>query len=350
MNVMQHMTRFLLLLAESGFIPDSLIKIAVRYISSRRLIESTHSNNKDEIISALSKGAVAEKTYDANEQHYEVPPEFFNQVLGSNLKYSCSLFDNDHSLDEAENSMLKLYLERADIKNGQDVLDLGCGWGSFSFFVAKKYPNTNITSISNSNDQITYIKNEAQKRGLSNIKAIKMDVNNLDLDNHFDRIVSIEMFEHLRNYKSILKSLNKLLKPDGRLFIHIFCHKELTYFYELKNNFDWMTKYFFQGGIMPSRDIFEYFEDELVIINQWNINGNNYSKTCKAWLNNHYKNKKKILEIYRKYYDKPKIWYNRWRIFFLSCDAFFALNNGKEYFVSHYLLKKSDKKVVSTKS
>ena len=168
-----------------------------------------------------------------------------------------------NSLDEAEKSMLKLYIERADIENGHEILDLGCGWGSFSIYVAEKYPDTKITSVSNSSDQITYIKNEAQKRGLSNIKAYRMDVNSLELDTQFDRIVSIEMFEHLRNYKLILNSLNNLLKPDGRLFIHIFCHKKLTYFYEMKNNFDWMTKYFFQGGIMPVKDIFEYFNDDL---------------------------------------------------------------------------------------
>ena len=337
------MARFLLSLAESGLIPDALIKIAVRFITNKRLNESSNNDNKHEIISALSQGVVAEKTYDANEQHYEVPPEFFNQVLGANLKYSCSLFENANSLDEAERSMLELYIDRADIKNGHDILDLGCGWGSFSLYVAEKYPDTKVTSVSNSSDQITYIKNEAQKKGLSNIKAYRMDVNNLKLDTQFDRIVSIEMFEHLRNYKLILNSLNVLLKPDGRLFIHIFCHKKLTYFYEMKNNFDWMTKYFFQGGIMPSKDIFEHFSDDLDIINQWDINGNHYSKTCKAWLDNHYQNKKKILEIFEKHYDKPKIWFNRWRIFFLSCEAFFALNNGKEYFVSHYLFKKHDK-------
>ena len=336
------MTRFFLSLAESGFIPDTIIKIAARYISNRRLNQDFTGDNKDKIINKLSKGVVAEKTYNANEQHYEVPPEFFNFVLGVNLKYSCSLFDRVDSLDEAEESMLKLYIERAGIKNGHEVLDLGCGWGSFSLYVAERYPNIQITSISNSNDQITFIKKEAQKRGLLNIKALKMDVNNLKLNKHFDRIISIEMFEHLRNYKLIMNSLNNLLKPDGRLFIHIFCHKEHTYFYEIKNNLDWMTKYFFQGGIMPSKDIFEYFDDELEIVNQWDINGNHYSKTCKAWLNNHYKNKKKILDIFKRHYDEPKIWFNRWRIFFLSCEAFFALNNGREYFVSHYLFKKCD--------
>ena len=335
------MTRFLLLLAELGFIPDALIKIAARYISNRRLNDES-VGNKDKIISALSRGAVAEKTCDANEQHYEVPHKFFNYVLGAKLKYSCSLFDDEDCLDDAENSMLKLYIDRAEIKNGLEILDLGCGWGSFSLYVAEKYPTTNITSVSNSSDQVTYINNEAQKRGLLNIKAIRMDVNKLELNNQFDRIISIEMFEHIRNYKLILNSLKNILKPNGRLFIHIFCHKELTYFYEMKNNLDWMTKYFFQGGIMPCMDIFKYFENEFVIVNQWNINGNNYSKTCSAWLNNHYKNKKKILDVFKRHYDNPKIWFNRWRIFFLSCEAFFALNNGKEYFVSHYLLKKPD--------
>ena len=335
------MTRFLLSLAESGFIPDALIKIAARYISNRRLIEQSDDENKDKIISVLSRGVVAEKTHDANEQHYEVPPEFFNYVLGTNLKYSCSLFNDVDSLDDAEESMLKLYIDRAEIKDGHEVLDLGCGWGSFSLYVAERYPDINITSVSNSSDQIAYIKNEAHKKGLSNIKAFRMDVNNLELNKKYDRIVSIEMFEHLRNYKLILNYLNHALKPDGKLFIHIFCHKKLTYLYEMKNNFDWMTKYFFQGGIMPSKDIFQYFEDELEIINQWDINGNHYSKTCKAWLNNHYKNKKKILDIFEKHYDEPKIWFNRWRIFFLSCEAFFALNNGREYFVAHYLFKKT---------
>ena len=238
--------------------------------------------------------------------------------------------------------MLKLYIDRADIKDGHEVLDLGCGWGSFSLYIAERYPDINVTSVSNSSDQIAYIKNEVHKRGLSNIKAFRMDVNNLELNKQFDRIVSIEMFEHLRNYKLILNSLNHALKSDGKLFIHIFCHKKLTYLYEVKNNLDWMTKYFFQGGIMPSKDIFQYFEGELEMINQWDINGNHYSKTCKAWLKNHYKNKKKILDIFDKHYDEPKIWFNRWRIFFLSCEAFFALNNGKEYFVGHYLFKKSN--------
>ena len=337
------MTKFLLAIAEQGFIPDVFIKTAVRFITKKRLNESGIYANKINVIKSISEGGIAEKTDDANEQHYEVPPGFFKYALGKNLKYSCSFFDNTDSLDEAEKSMLELYILRADIQEGQTILDLGCGWGSFSLYVAEKYPSASITAVSNSKDQINFIQNEAKRRGLFNVKASKMDVNNLDLDKKFDRIVSIEMFEHLRNYKLILKTLNNLLKPDGRLFVHIFCHKELTYFYEIKNSYDWMTKYFFEGGIMPSQDIFKYFDDELEVINQWDVNGNHYAQTCKAWLDNHYKNKDKILDVFDKHYDKPKIWFNRWRIFFLSCEAFFAINNGKEYFVSHYLFKKPNK-------
>lgn len=337
------MTKFLLTTAELGLIPDAFIKIAVRFITTKRLNDSDIYENKLNIIKSISEGGIAEKTDDANEQHYEVPPEFFKYALGKNLKYSCSFFDHTDSLDEAEKAMIELYIERAEIHEKQEILDLGCGWGSFSLYVAEKYPSASITAVSNSRDQINFIQNEAKRRGLLNIKALKLDVNNLDLDKQFDRIVSIEMFEHLRNYKLILNSLNSLLKENGRLFVHIFCHKELTYFYEIKNSYDWMTKYFFEGGIMPSQDIFKYFDDELEVINQWQVNGNHYAKTCKAWLNNHYKNKDKILDIFKNHYEKPKIWFNRWRIFFLSCEAFFGLNNGKEYFVSHYLFKKTSK-------
>jgi cyclopropane fatty-acyl-phospholipid synthase-like methyltransferase len=337
------MTKFLLTIAELGLIPDTFIKIAVRFITTKRLNDPDIYGNKLNIIKSISEGGIAEKTDDANEQHYEVPPAFFKYALGKNLKYSCSFFDNTDVLDVAEKHMIELYIKRAEIHEKQEILDLGCGWGSFSLYVAEKYPSVSITAVSNSKDQINFIQNEAKRRGLLNIKALKADVNNLHLEKQFDRIVSIEMFEHLRNYKLILNSLNSLLKQDGRLFVHIFCHKELTYFYEIKNSYDWMTKYFFEGGIMPSQDIFKYFDDELEVINQWQVNGNHYAKTCKAWLNNHYKNKDKILDIFKNHYEKPKIWFNRWRIFFLSCEAFFGLNNGKEYFVSHYLFKKTNK-------
>ena len=169
-----------------------------------------------------------------------------------------------------------------------------------------------------------------------------MDVNNLNLDKHFDRIISIEMFEHLRNYKSILSSLSSFLKDNGKLFIHIFCNKEITYLYEVRHDLDWMTKYFFLGGIMPSKDIFSYFDEDLIVTKQWDVNGIHYSKTSKGWLENHYKNKGEIMNIFKDHYDDPVIWFNRWRIFFLTCEVFFGMNKGDEYFVSHYLLEKTN--------
>ena len=336
------MTRLLLHLTERGFIPDFLIKKAALFLSNRRLAESDIGKNKEKVIKLLSDGVVAEKTVDANDQHYEVPPEFFRKVLGRKLKYSCSLFENQCSLDEAEEKMLDLYLERADILDGQEILDLGCGWGSFSLYAAAKFPTSNITSVSNSFDQINFINNEAKKRNLQNIKAIKMDVNNLNLEKQFDRIISIEMFEHLRNYKSILASLSNLLSDNGNVFIHIFCNKEITYLYEVRHDLDWMTKYFFLGGIMPSKDIFSYFDEDLIVKKQWDVNGIHYSQTSKGWLKNHYKNKREIMDIFSDHYDDPVIWFNRWKVFFLTCEVFFAMNEGDEYFVSHYLFEKTN--------
>lgn len=336
------MTKFVLYLTERGYVPDFLIKIAALFLSSRRLAEPDLATNKEAIIKLLSDGNIAEKTLDANQQHYEVPPEFFKKVLGHRLKYSCSLFDDQITLDEAEDEMLDLYIQRANISNGQKILDLGCGWGSFSLYAAEKFPDSKITSLSNSNDQINFIKSQAKIRNLKNIDAVKMDVNHLRLNKKFDRIVSIEMFEHLRNYKSILNSLSSLLLDNGKLFVHIFCNKEAAYFYEVNSDFDWMTKYFFLGGIMPSKDIFSYFNEHLTVIDQWDVNGIHYSKTSKGWLKNLYANRNEILNIFSSHYEDPIIWFNRWRIFFLTCEVFFAMKEGNEYLVSHYLLEKAN--------
>ena len=336
------MIKFLLYLAERGYIPDILIKKAALFISRRRLMAPQTSDAKEKFINSISNGDIAEKTRDANDQHYEVPPEFFKNVLGKRLKYSCSLFEDVSNLDDAEVKMLDLYIKRAEIKNGQKILDLGCGWGSFSIYAAEKFPDSKITSISNSFDQIEFINTEAKKKKLKNLNAIKMDVNNLNLVEKFDRIISIEMFEHIRNYKLVLSALKHLLNNNGKLFIHIFCNKTIAYLYEVKHELDWMTKFFFLGGIMPSKDIFNYFTDDLVIKKQWDVEGIHYSNTSKAWLKNHCKNKKEIIEIFSVHYDDPIVWFYRWKVFFLTCEVFFAINDGREYFVSHYLFEKAD--------
>ena len=259
--------------------------------------------------------------------------------MGAHLKYSCGWFDkNTISLDEAEENMLQLYIERLDIKNNQKILDLGCGWGSFSLYAAAKFPNSTFVAVSNSNDQIEFINNTAAARSLENIQAIKQDMNNLSLDESFDRIISIEMFEHMRNYGALLKKLRNHLHNDGKMFVHIFTHRDHPYPYEVRGPSDWMSKYFFTSGLMPSHDIFSYFEEDLVVEQSWKINGSHYARTCNLWLENHYKNKKTILDIFTGHYPNPRQWFVRWQLFFLACGELFACNEGQEWFVSHYLL------------
>ena len=335
------MIKFGIYLAEIGVIPDWMIRVAARFLTRQRLADSQNAAEKLELIEQLSKGGIAEKTDDANEQHYEVPTEFFQLVLGKHLKYSCNLFEKVDFQDQAEQAMLDLYIERAGITNNQDVLDLGCGWGSFSLYAAKRFPSSRFTCVSNSQTQIDYIKNQAEEEGIGNLTPIRSDVNELSVEDRFDRIISIEMFEHLRNYQSILSTLNLLLKDSGKLFIHIFCHKSLLYLYEIESDSDWMTKYFFQGGIMPSLDIFEHFDESFRLADRWSVNGRNYSKTSKLWLRKMYQNRAQIMRVLSQHYDDPRRWFNRWRIFFLTCEVFFALNDGDEYFVSHHLLEKN---------
>ena len=331
-------------LAERGWIPDFLLRIAVKFISKARLKRSNSFSEKLAVLNSLKDGPIAESTPSANKQHYEVPPAFFEKVLGSKLKYSCSLFSDNHkSLNDAETEMLKTYIERANIRSKQEILDLGCGWGSFSLYAAQKFSNCNFTAVSNSDEQINFIKSKIQELGLTNLLALKQDINQLNLNKKFDRIVSIEMFEHMRNYKNLLQRLSNLMTDDGLLFVHIFCHRQSAYFYEIKNQWDWMTKYFFTGGIMPSKDIFEFFDEDLTVAESWEINGKHYSKTSKSWLKNIDKNSKIVKQILNQHYDEKNIWFNRWRIFFLACEEFFKINDGKEWFVSHYLLEKKNK-------
>ena len=338
------MTNLVTKLIELGVIPELILRVAIKKLIQKRLLEipvnsEVRKSQKANFIEELQSSPIALSTKLANEQHYEVPPAFFQEIMGAHLKYSCGWFDkNTISLDEAEENMLQLYLERLDIKNNQKILDLGCGWGSFSLYAASKFPNSTFVAVSNSNDQIEFINNTATARSLENIKAIKQDMNNLSLDESFDRIISIEMFEHMRNYGALLKKLRSHLHNDGKMFVHIFTHRDHPYPYEVRGPSDWMSKYFFTSGLMPSHDIFSYFEEDLVVEQSWKINGSHYARTCNLWLENHYKNKKTILDIFIGHYPNPRQWFVRWQLFFLACEKLFAYNGGREWFVSHYLL------------
>ena len=340
--------KLVLSLVEKGFVPDFLIRSGINKLNQARLNEITAKSETDQKgkvsdhVKFLKSSPLAIETQKANEQHYELPPEFFVLTLGERKKYSCCYYPTGvETLDLAEIASLTQVTERAELSNGLDILELGCGWGSLSLFMAEKYPNSKITAVSNSKPQRLYIEEQCQKKGLTNLTILTCDINQLSFDKKFDRIVSIEMFEHVRNYQMLFDRLNNWLTPGGKLFFHVFCHKNVPYLFEDKNDDDWMTRYFFLGGQMPSKDLFLEFSQKFELQNQWTINGHHYAKTSEHWLVNMDKNKKRILEIFRSTYGaEANIWWNRWRIFYLACAEFFAFNDGNEWHVVHYLFSK----------
>ena len=279
----------------------------------------------------------------ANEQHYEVPPKFFELVLGANLKYSSGYWSKEvFSLDESELEMLKITCERAGLVDGQDILELGCGWGSLTCFMAQKFPNSKITAVSNSKDQRNFIQQKNDKLNLQNIKVFTADMNDFSTDEKFDRVISIEMFEHMRNYDELLKRIDGWLKQNGKLFVHIFSHKEVAYPFEDKDDGDWMAREFFSGGQMPSHRLLMSFPDRMKIEKDWRVCGTHYEKTSLAWLRKMDTNKIEVLELFKTTYGEKDAseWFQRWRIFFMSCEVLFGFNEGSEWGVSHYLFEK----------
>ena len=238
--------------------------------------------------------------------------------------------------------MLEITCNRAELKDGQDVLELGCGWGSLSLFMAKKYPKSNFTVVSNSRTQKLHIDEQAKQRGISNLTVLTVNINDFTIDKKFDRVVSVEMFEHMRNYQLLMKKVADSLKPDGKLFVHIFTHKEFSYKFEVIDESDWMSKYFFTGGIMPSDDLLLYFNEHLSIQQHWHVSGMHYSKTSEAWLQNMDKHKSEIMPLFEKTYGKDQAvkWWVYWRIFYMACAELWGYNNGEEWIVSHYLFSK----------
>ena len=343
------MLNFLIQLAEKNILPDILIRIGIRSLCYKR-IKFIKNQTPDELeahhqkwIDKLKISPIALVPDKANEQHYEVPSAFFELVLGKQLKYSSGFWPHKiSSLDKSENAMLKLTIERSQLKDGMDILELGCGWGSLTTLLASNYPNSQITAVSNSSSQRQYIENKCEKLGYSNVCIITADMNDFNINKKFDRIVSVEMFEHMRNYEKLLNKCYNLLNDQGKLFVHIFSHKSLIYPFENGGPSDWMAREFFSGGIMPSHKMLLHFQKDLKIQNVWRISGKHYSKTSLAWLNKMDKNKSLILEIFNDTYgpDQAKIWFQRWRIFFMSCQELFGINNGTEWGISHYLFTK----------
>jgi len=330
-------------------IPDFIIRLGIRKYLKQRLQEENKGNSEAqqrhflEFVSQLKASPIAVNTADANEQHYEVPTQFYQYCLGENLKYSCGLWNPGVSdINTSEKDMLELTCERAELVNGQHVLELGCGWGSLSLFMAARYPESKFKVVSNSRTQKQHIDKEAKKRNIQNLTVITADMNSFQIDEKFDRVVSVEMFEHMRNYQLLMKKVASFLKDQGKLFVHIFTHKEYAYLFEVKDETDWMSKYFFTGGVMPSNDLLLHFNDDLYIEHQWLVNGTHYAKTSEAWLANMDKHKSAIMPLFEQTYGKADAlkWWVYWRIFFMSCAELWNFNQGNEWMVSHYLFHK----------
>lgn len=339
-------------LADNGSLPDALCRAGIRSLCAQRLRDITQGSTADNearvqaFVDQMKQGPIAPVPEKANEQHYEVPPAFFGLVLGSQFKYSSCYFpEGTTSLDDAESIALYKTCENADLQDGQRVLELGCGWGSLTLWMAERYPNAEITAVSNSAPQRQYIEAVAAHRQLRNMRVITADMNNFDIGETFDRVVSVEMFEHMRNYQTLLANVARWLRPDGKLFVHIFCHRSSPYAFEPTGPADWMSRHFFTGGIMPSADIFERFTTNMRLADQKQWDGTHYEKTANAWLANLDANREQVLSIFETTYgpQEAKRWLQRWRLFFMACAELFGYNDGDEWFVSHYLLEPASK-------
>lgn len=335
-------------LLERDLLPDWLVRTGIRRLLAQRIREESGRGEADTRLDAyvedLKRRPVAEETRAANEEHYEVPTPFFERCLGRRLKYSACYFPTGReSLDEAEEAMLSLYVERAGLADGQEVLELGCGWGSLSLFLAERFPCSRITAVSNSRTQREHIQTQARMRALSNIRVITCDMNAFDIEGgRFDRVVSIEMFEHMKNYQVLMERVSRWLKPGGFLFVHIFTHRSLAYHFVARNASDWMARYFFTGGQMPSHGLLMRFQEHLSLVSDWRISGTHYQRTAEAWLRKMDSHKAEIMPLFRDTYGAHHAlkWWSYWRVFFMSCAELWGYRGGEEWLVSHYLFKK----------
>ncbi|XP_058213228.1 (S)-coclaurine N-methyltransferase-like [Rhododendron vialii] len=341
--------RVMLASLERNLLPDAVIRRLTRMLLSTRLRSGYKSSSELQLSDllhfahSLTESPIAVKTEKAKTQHYELPTSFFKLVLGKHLKYSCCYFaGTSNTLEEAEKAMLELYCERAQLKDGHSVLDIGCGWGSLCLYVAQKYRNCKVTGICNSTTQKTYIEEQSRDLQLQNLDVIVADISTFDMDATYDRIFSIEMFEHMKNYKDLLKKISKWMEPDSLLFVHHFCHKVFAYHFEDVNEDDWITRYFFTGGTMPSANLLLYFQDDVSVVNHWLVNGKHYAKTSEEWLKRMDKNLSSIKPIMEATYGKDSAikWTVYWRTFFIAVAELFGYNDGEEWMVALFLFKK----------
>lgn len=337
-------------LAEHRWLPDALIRSGIRRLLRQRLAEVTLGDQRRQAAATadfaaqLRQGPIALATERANEQHYEAPVEFFQTVLGARLKYSCGWWPrHGMTLDESEQEMLALTCQRAELEDGMEVLDLGCGWGSLSLWMAEHYPACRILALSNSHSQRAYIEQACRSRGLRNVQVTTSNVVEFATERRFDRVLSVEMFEHIRNYEWLLRQIANWLKPAGKLFVHIFCHRQAAYPFEQRGQADWMARHFFTGGIMPSADLLRQFDRDLAVDGQWLLDGTHYSRTCEAWLANLDEHEQRLTQLFAASMSRrdAAAQLQRWRMFFMACSELFKFRDGSEWGVAHYLLSHS---------
>jgi cyclopropane-fatty-acyl-phospholipid synthase len=328
---------------ETAPLPDAVTRTVIDGLVTRtkRRLASTPGDTTRIFAADMTSYPIACYADSANGQHYEVPAAFFSLVLGPKRKYSCCLYENpDSSLADAEVAALSKTAERADLQDGQKILELGCGWGSMSLWMARTLPNAHITAVSNSNSQRAYIEAEAKKSGLTNLQVLTRNVEDFKTTERFDRVVSIEMFEHMSNWDALLQRVRTWLKPDGRLFIHVFSHRQHPYRFDHTDPADWIGQHFFTGGIMPSHRLIEKFPHSFSVDKDWTWSGTHYQRTANDWLVNFDSHTDEIMKLFEDIYgNNAQLWHRRWRLFFLSTAQLFGHDKGQEWAVSHYLLK-----------
>jgi len=336
-------------LAEKGFLPDGVIRAGIKQICRSRLRREARGSEDDRaerfraFIQHLHESPIAVATDAANQQHYELPPEFFQQVLGQHLKYSCCYYPAGvTTLDDAEEAMLDLTCRHGKLADGMEILELGCGWGSLTLWMAAQYPHARIQAVSNSRPQREFIEEQARRRGLANVSVVTSDMNHFVPGERFDRVVSVEMFEHMRNVPDLLHRISGWLNPHGKLLVHIFTHHRYAYIYEVEDETDWMARYFFTGGMMPSDDLLLHLQEHLVLEDHWTLDGTHYEKTANAWLANLDRNMENIRRIMGRVYGTTygPLWLQRWRIFFMACAELWGFRRGREWIISHYRFTK----------
>jgi cyclopropane-fatty-acyl-phospholipid synthase len=332
---------------EQGLVPDRVVRLGIRRLLKERLAE-VHAADAEAaeeanqaFIEEMCRAPIALVPDKANEQHYEVPAEFFARTLGPHRKYSsCFWAEGVEDLGRAEAAALSITCERAGLADGQDILELGCGWGSLSLWMADHYPDSRVTAVSNSHSQRGYIEEQALARGLANLRVITCDINGFEAQaGHFDRVVSVEMFEHLRNWPHIFARVAGWLKPDGRFFMHVFAHRGAPYAFVEKDESDWMSRHFFSGGMMPGDDLALNFQDDLRLLKRWRWDGKHYQKTSEAWLRNMDAARDALMPVMVSTYSAAAAdtWWQRWRLFFMSVAELFGHADGQQWWVSHYL-------------